>query len=404
MVTLTPPLSKSDAQRALVLADVRGLPSSTVLPPGEALPRDVEVLRDGLAALHATRAELDCRDGGAPFRFLVTQAAVQPGRVVSFTGTARLGERPHAPLLEALRRALGPSGLHLQEGTPWPLRVEAPATFTPPFEFVVTGAESSQFASSLLLGAARLAASTGASVTVRVAGALTSAGYLALTERWLERAGFSVSRSGDAVVVGAGVAPSALPPVPGDWSSLGYLLLLAWHSGTEVARVAFDTGHPDEHVAEQLQNAGLALEVRSAVTHAVTGRPTAGLEVDAERCPDAIPTLAAFATVLPEPSRFLRPGILRHKESDRLEGTLALLHAAGLDAAHSEDALTVRPGRARHFSFDARDDHRLAMSAAVLAHLHGVSLRLRGKASVAKSFPGFWGEAAKVGLAVESLP
>lgn len=408
MVTLTPPLSKSDAQRALVLADVRGLPSSTLLPPGEALPRDVEVLRDGLAALHATRAELDCRDGGAPFRFLVTQAAVQPNRVVSFTGTARLGERPHAPLLEALRRALGPSlgpsGLRLVEGTPWPLRVESPGTFTPPIAFTVTGAESSQFASSLLLGAARLAASTGHPVSVRVEGALTSAGYLALTERWLGRAGFSVVRQGDALVVGPGTAPSSFPPVPGDWSSLGYLLLLAWRSGVAVARVAFDTGHPDEHVAEQLRHAGLALTVQPGGAHAVTGTPTAGLEVDAERCPDAIPTLAVFASVLPAPSRFLRPGILRHKESDRLEGTLALLHAAGLDAVHAEDALTVRPGRARDFSFDARDDHRLAMSAAVLAHLHGVTLRLRGKASVAKSFPTFWGEAAKVGLAAESLP
>jgi 5-enolpyruvylshikimate-3-phosphate synthase len=39
------------------------------------------------------------------------------------------------------------------------------------------------------------------------------------------------------------------------------------------------------------------------------------------------------------------------------------------------------------------------MAAATLAHLAGVPLRLRGGESVAKSFPGFWREAAKVGFA-----
>ena len=49
---MRPPLSKSDAQRALVLADILGVPFSEVLPGDEALPRDVEVLRDGLIAAY----------------------------------------------------------------------------------------------------------------------------------------------------------------------------------------------------------------------------------------------------------------------------------------------------------------------------------------------------------------
>ncbi len=404
MVTLTPPLAKSDAQRALVLAEVRGLSLDAVVPLDEAAPRDVRVLRDGLVALRAPRAVIDCHDGGAPFRFLLTQAAVQPGRVVHFTGTPRLGARPHAPLLEALRRGLGPLGLRLTEGAPWPLVVESPARVGGRLEFAVTGAESSQFASSLLLGAARLTLATGQPASVRLEGALTSAGYLALTERWLAHAGFSSRRERDALVVEDLGAPQALPPVPGDWSSLGYLLLLAWRAGAAVAHLTFGTGHPDEHLAEQLRRAGLEVTPGpGGGTHTVTGEPRAGLEVDAERCPDAVPTLAAFATVLPSPSRFTRPGILRHKESDRLAGVLALLAAAGLEGSADDAALVVKPGRARDFTFDARDDHRLAMSAAVLAHLHGVTLALRGREAVAKSFPGFWAEAAKVGLRVEAL-
>jgi 3-phosphoshikimate 1-carboxyvinyltransferase len=398
---LTPPLSKSDAQRALLVASLRGLPLEDVAAGQEALPRDVAVLRAGLRALAHRDADIDCHDGGAPLRFLLGQAASAAGCTARFTGTRRLGERPHEPLLASLREALGPAGLAITRGSPWPLVVRAPPTLPPRVTFTVTGAESSQFASSLLFAAARVALASGRSSRVVVEGPLTSVGYLDLSVRWLRQGGFEVRQAGAGFEVGPGSAPAALPPAPGDWSSLGYLLLLAWRSGASVARVAFDTGHPDEVLVEVLQAAGLALHLGGDGRCSVSGTPRSGVDVDAERCPDAIPTLAVFATVLPEPSRFRRPGVLRHKESDRLAGIEALLSAAGLVASAEGAALRVTPGRARDFDFDARDDHRLAMSAAVLAHLHGVRARVRGKACVAKSFPGFWAEAAKVSLEVE---
>ncbi|MDP2271886.1 MAG: 3-phosphoshikimate 1-carboxyvinyltransferase [Archangium sp.] len=372
---MKPPISKSDAQRALVLADILNVPFSEVLPEGEALPGDVEVLRDGLIALRQPTARIDCHDGGAPFRFLLTQAAVLPGRRVEFVGTQRLGERPHGPLMQALRVI---PGLRLTAGSPWPVIVESPPEIRGPLSFNVTGVESSQFASSLLLGAARLK-SAGVAATVEVSGAMTSGGYFELTRSWVERC-----------------SALSFPAVPGDWSSLGYLLALSWVSGARVERIGFGTGHPDEAIAELLRGVGLTISDR------VEGVATAGFEVDCERCPDAIPTLAAIATRLPTASTFRRVGILRHKESDRLAGVQALLTAAGLTHSLSGEDLTVLPGSARSFRFDAHDDHRLAMSAAVLARLQGVRLTLRGMGSVAKSFPDFWLEAAEAGVQVEA--
>lgn len=389
---LTPPLSKSDAQRALVLADILRVPFSQVLPEGEALPRDVEVLRDGLLAMHSPLAHIDCRDGGAPFRFLLTQAAVQPQRRVEFTGTPRLGERPHAPLLHALKII---PGLKLTEGSPWPVVVMSPAVMLGPIRFKVTGAESSQFASSLLLGMARLAVA-GVEASLELEGAMTSEGYFALTRSWVERVGFEVKATSALSLALSPAGERGFPAIPGDWSSLGYLLALSWVSGLPVARLAFDTGHPDEAIATHLRSAGLS------ITDKLEGLAVRGFDVDCEQCPDAVPTLAVFATKLPSPSVFRRVGILRHKESDRLQGTRDLLEAAGLRAEFDADTLTVHPGVARSFRFDARDDHRMAMSAAVLSRLHGVSLSLRGKQCVAKSFPAFWSEAARAGVNVEA--
>ncbi len=386
-----PPLSKSDAQRALVLADILGVPFDSLLPANEMLPRDVQVLRDGLIALRSPKARIDCQDGGAPFRFLLTQAAVLPGRSVEFVGTPRLGERPHAPLITALRAV---PGVQIEVGSPWPLTVTS-SVISGPVMFETTGTESSQFASSLLLGAARLSAAA-IKASVRVTGAMTSEGYFSLTRSWLERAGFAVNEEGSALspMLSGGKREPML--IPGDWSSLGYLLALSWVSGARVERVAFGTGHPDEAIATHLKSVGFTISDR------VEGVPTRGFDVDCEQCPDAIPTLAVIATRLPVPSVFRRAGILRHKESDRLAAVGALLGAAGLSSKLEGDDLTVFSGTAHDFSFDAHDDHRLAMSSAVLARLHGVHLRLRGKEAVAKSFPHFWTEAAEAGVQVEA--
>jgi 3-phosphoshikimate 1-carboxyvinyltransferase len=385
---LVPPLSKSDAQRALVLADVTGVPFERVLPPGEALPRDVEVLRAGLVALRAPEARLDCHDGGAPFRFLLAQACVLPGRTVELVGTPRLGERPHAPLLAALRAALGPHGLVIEPGTPWPLRVRTPAA-VPPVRFTVDASLSSQFASALLLAASRNGSS------VELGEALASEGYFQLTQRWLAAFGFRVVIEGPVLRPVVEREPPAVIDVPGDWSSLGYLLLLSWVSGEPVGRVRFATGHPDEHLVDLLSTVGLSLDANDVLR----GRPHGGLEVNAALCPDSVPTLAVLATCLPTPSRFAHAAILRVKESDRLAATQRLLAAAGVHAEVRADVLHVTPGQVTSdFDFDALDDHRMAMCAAVLARLHGRRVRLRGADSVAKSFPGFWDEARKAGV------
>ncbi|HSP77021.1 MAG TPA: 3-phosphoshikimate 1-carboxyvinyltransferase, partial [Myxococcaceae bacterium] len=193
---LTPPISKSDAQRALVLAHLTGAWPLPVLQeePEEFLPADVRVLRRGIEALRLPPGpvrDVDCADGGAPFRIFVTQAAVTPGAHVRLTGTPRLGERPHGPLFDALREALGPSGLVLTQGHPWPVELRAPSTTGEPV-FRVPGAQSSQYASSLLLGCAALYLRERRPWRVELIGPLTSAGYLELTVSWLRRFGFIV--------------------------------------------------------------------------------------------------------------------------------------------------------------------------------------------------------------------
>jgi 3-phosphoshikimate 1-carboxyvinyltransferase len=392
---LAPPVSKSDAHRALVLAEVcEGRHEALLSGQGE-LPRDVEVLSRGLVALRAGGGDLDCLDAGAPFRFLVTQAALVPG-AWRFAGTVRLAERPHEPLFDALRRALGVTIRFT--GAPWPLEVVGgPARLEQPLR--VSGVESSQFASSLLLGAARLVRAGQGPVVVEVEGEATSGGYLALTVHWLERFGFEVARDGARLTVTRWTRAPLPASLPGDWSSLTYLLPLAWRSGLGVAHVDLSAAHPDRAFATHLVSSGLRLEPQAGAT-VVRGTLARGVEADASVCPDAIPALVAVALAAPGPSRFVRCGVLRLKESDRLAGLVDLVRLVG-GAAHVEgETLTVTPPTsAVGGGYDGRDDHRLVMAAAVAGALLGVPIAVRGTGAVDKSFPGFWREAAKAGLA-----
>jgi 3-phosphoshikimate 1-carboxyvinyltransferase len=405
--TLVPPHSKSDAQRALVVARVLGRPHLLpVSPDDETLPKDTRTLARGLAALqsHAgERVEIDCGDGGAPFRFLLGQAAVTPGARVRFVGSLRLAERPHLPLVDALLAALGPAGLRIRVGKPWPVEVDAPADPNAR-AFRVGAALSSQYASSLLLAAAALHRRTGEPIAVEWLGEMASAGYLDLTADWLARSGFRLMRERSSIAIIAYDGRDGIPSVPGDWSSIGYLLLAAWKSGGAVADVDLEAVHPDRAMARVLQEVGLSLNP-SPEGMRVTGEARAGLRASGRESPDLLPTLAALACALPAPSALTDVSILRAKESDRVQGIIDLVQAAGGTAILRDDFAAIDPPKAiaRTLKLDAHRDHRMAMSAATLAILGGSELVLQGAEHVAKSFPTFWDEIGKIGVLIEDV-
>lgn len=278
---LRPPLSKSDAQRALVLARDPALCARILAEPE--LPADVAVTARGLLALAAGGAPaIDCADGGTPFRVLLGQAAVTPGVTTTFTGTPRLAERPHGPLFSALQETLGPAGFALG-GHPWPLVVRGADGRAPEPVFRVDPTESSQFPSSLLLAAATLCAREGRPWTVALTAPPASEGYLALTTAWLRRSGYGVETAGSATTVsGTGATPPS--EVPGDWSSAAYLLLLAWRAGGTVLSADPAVPHPDRAILDVLRAAGLTVAQTPAGLR-VAGEPTGGTEASGAVCP-----------------------------------------------------------------------------------------------------------------------
>jgi 3-phosphoshikimate 1-carboxyvinyltransferase len=123
-----------------------------------------------------------------------------------------------------------------------------------------------------------------------------------------------------------------------------------------------------------------------------------GVDVDMGHCPDLVPTVAVLAALASGHTRIRNVAHLRIKESDRLAAVATELSRIGCKVTVLEDGLEIEPGpipAGREIEFTTYDDHRLAMCLSIL-ELAGVVVKLDNPGCVAKSFPGFWDEWAKI--------
>jgi len=128
------------------------------------------------------------------------------------------------------------------------------------------------------------------------------------------------------------------------------------------------------------------------------------ISIDGDGCIDSVPALAAAACFLPGETRFERVATLRLKESDRIGDLCAELRRAGCDVEPLPDAIIVhgRPeGMPGGVTVASHDDHRLAQALAIVALRSAQGLTITGAQAVAKSYPWFFAEMARLGAQVE---
>ena len=325
---VTVPSSKSIAHRELIAAILSGVDEPVIR--GES--KDTQATRLCLRAMMSGETEWPCGESGSTLRFLTPIAGVM-GWKGRFLCEGRLAERPQMPF----------------EKKP---------------KYVIPGNVSSQFVSGLLM--ALPLADWDSEIVVE--GKFESSAYVDLTEQVLKDARIVVEKpSAQRWIVRGGqrYAIRGGREVEGDWSQAAFFLAM----GVEVDGVRLDSAQGDRAVVELL------------------GAPV----VDASPVPDLIPALAAHAAFRSGTTKFFNCGRLRIKESDRLESTAAMVNSVGGKATIDGDTLTIEgvenlPGG----EVDTKGDHRIAMSAAVLACGASGPVVVNDASVVAKSYPGFW--------------
>jgi 3-phosphoshikimate 1-carboxyvinyltransferase len=333
--------------------------------------------------LHAPKFPIPAGNAGTTLRFLLSVAAVAPGTTV-FEADGRMGERPHAPLLEALR-ALGAEAA--QEGPA--ARFSVRGGPVPGGSVRLQADRSSQFLSSLLLAAAAMPKG----IHVDAEGEFVSAPYVRMTIHVMRAFGVDVRSGGAGFTVhpGSRYRPAEFAIEP-DASGASYFFAAAALAGgeVEVAGVREGSLQGDAAFVRILKRMGAAVSPTPDGL-AVRGAPLRGVEADMREMPDVAPTLAVTALFADGRTVIRNVAHLRFKESDRLAALAGELAKLGAGVRTGEDSLVIEPRPLHGALLDTFEDHRLAMSFA-LAGLKVPGVGIENPDCVRKSFPGFWKE------------
>ena len=398
------PGSKSVTNRALVCA---ALAEGTTVLDGALFADDTEAMVGVLRAVGISvdadpRAALltingvggsippaletvDVRQSGTTARFALPLLALGQGSY-RVTAHSQMQARPMGTTLDALRR-LG-AGIEEQAAADHlPVTVTGGGLRSGVVH--VAGNASSQFLSGLLLVAPCLPDG----LVVELTTELVSRPYVELTVAVMEAFGASVDQSDpNTFAVSPGGYRGRRYAVEPDASAASYPLAAAAICGgsVEVQGLTDRALQGDVAFADVLAQMGVEL-TRSGTGTTVRAERGAlrGGTFDLTHFSDTAQTLAAVAAFATEPVTIAGIGFIRRKEVDRIVAVATELERCGIGVRTDADGWTITPGPVRPAVVQTYEDHRMAMSFALLG-LGAPGVSIAGPSCVSKTFPGYW--------------
>ncbi len=415
---ITPPSSKSQAQRAIVLAALASgttqLDNFTLCGDSQSALSLVESLgarvtlddrrvtiegigREGMSTALAHIQRLHVGESALLARLTMPLAAMllTPGRSIEIEAEGTLLRRP----MDSTLRSLSELGAEVDVAAAT-LPIELGGGLRLGRAITIEGSHSSQFISGVMIAATLATKPT----TIEITNAV-SRPYLHLTAESLREFGAEVEilESADqSRGMSIRIAPATLRgrrlTLQTDWSAAGYFA-----AAFAIAQSGFGvrerytlcaqrgTRQADEQILQLLIDSGAVVEEDTEGIHLLPSAPLRGFEFDATDAPDLIPTLAVVALYASGYSHIGGIGRLAGKESNRTEALLETLLALGAEVAIEGDRMVIRGGCRLHAApLATHSDHRIAMAQAIIGLFMSERPRLDDVACVAKSFPTFF--------------
>lgn len=324
-------------------------------------------------------ASCNCGESGATLRFMLPLAGAL-GIETLFLLERRLPYRPLSPLWEELER----HGCHLSWVSRSQLqsigsisrKVTAGLRLTGqlrPGHYRLDGSVSSQFVSGLLMALPLLDGES----RLELLGKVESRPYIDMTLHTLRQFGVHWD---DLRIPGKQpfISPGTVA-VEGDWSSAAF-----WLAADALGSHITVTGLDANAVQGDKAIVSCLTQLREPCT------------ISAGDIPDLVPILAVVAAAN-QGAVFTDIRRLRLKESDRVAAIADMLTSIGGQVSWDEDTLTVYPAQLVGGVVDPRNDHRIAMAAAIASTVCTRPVTILGAQCVSKSYPGFWKEFTRLG-------
>jgi 3-phosphoshikimate 1-carboxyvinyltransferase len=349
-------------------------------------------------------AKLYVGNSGTTIRFLTAMVALGHGRY-ELDGVHRMRERPIADLLEALNQLGADARDMLHTGCP-PVLVVARGLSGG--SALVRGDISSQFLSGLLLSAPYAQRD----VEVQVEGPLVSQPYVEMTIALMRQFGseVTVDRQRSRYHVRAPLPYQARRfAIEPDASAASYFWAAAAITGGEVTVQGLGRSAMQGDVAfcDCLAQMGCSVDYHDAPGGSasysdvhepritVRGGPLRGIDVDMNAISDTVQTLAAVALFADGPTRLRGVAHIRHKESDRIGDLARELRKLGATVEEQPDGLTIVPALLRGATIETYQDHRMAMSLALVG-LRVPGVVIRDPDCTAKTYPRFFDDLRQI--------
>lgn len=386
------PASKSESNRALMIAAYGGF---TCDAQNLSNSKDTKVLKEALwnqpsidscspTALRRNDIKsgqqiIDIADCGTAARFMTTYLACHEGRWL-LTGTEQMCHRPIASLVEALK-TLGADIQYVEKQGFLPLQINSKPLAGG--KVSIDMAQSSQFASSLLLAAPMWSQG----LDMEMLGDLSSLPYLNMTLAMMRHFSAQVEQVGRTIVVNPQSYQNQYLAIEPDWSAASYWYEMAAFSEDCEIRLRGLAGSSTCGVTSNLQGdviiaewmtqfgVGTFVEGEDVILRKISFEKRS-LSFDFSQHPDLYPTIAATCAGLNVDATFTGLDNLAIKESNRVEAM--------------QTELAKLNNRPVHFC--AHNDHRIVMALAPLSMLVG-EVSFDYPEVVEKSYPNFWKEA-----------
>jgi 3-phosphoshikimate 1-carboxyvinyltransferase len=236
-------------------------------------------------------------------------------------------------------------------------------------------------------------------IDIVVQGSLVSRPYVEMTIRQMAWWGLRVEQPApDAFrVMPQTPLPQEAAVVEADASAASYFLATAaiTQGLVVIPTLSTDSLQGDVRFVDLLSDMGCYLRADRLMTMVGKGEPLRGIDVDMNAISDTVMTLAAVACFADGPTTIRNVAHIRHKETDRLAALATELRRLGAEVDEFADGLTITPRPLHGAEVETYDDHRMAMSMALIGlRVPGVIIKNPG--CVAKTYPGFWDDLEKL--------